>query len=335
MVRTQRRPSPRRGPRRRCLVRRGQWAVWVCRRRKPRTQGPVARLLGYLRPHRSALIVVVARGRDRDGSSMVLGPKILGWPPRRSSRICGEASGVPGQRLISTSRADSPCVTGSISSPMLPVLMQYLMAGNRPADGLRASPGGRGEVRSAAAEVLRLPRARRVDEPGRQRYRQHQRHGCKQNLTQLLTSVLTLIGASRYVDDQWIPRWGRLTLTLSIIIVARIAGAPRHLHAAADGAGRANGMSLKCTGATPSSRRSAREGVGGDLRFAQRKVLRQRVARAVRQRHHHADDDVCRQPGVRPRRRDRWRTRHAARDCDRRRPGVLQYSRQFTIRFRS
>ena len=61
-------------------------------------------------------------------------------------------------------------------------------AGHRPPDALRR----RGQGQHAAAGVLRQAAARRADEPGHQRHRQHQ-PTLQQTMSQLLTSLLTVV----------------------------------------------------------------------------------------------------------------------------------------------
>jgi ABC-type siderophore export system fused ATPase/permease subunit len=132
----------------------------------------------------------------------------------------------------------------------------------------------------------------------------------QQNLTQLITSVLTLVGviAMMLTISAVLTIVVALTLPLSLVLVAIIAKRSKvYFMRQQKALGELNG---------------SRGAVGGDLRRPQRPVLRRRVARAVHQRHHHAGDDVRRESRLRVRRGD-WRcSRDEALDRDWRRAGV-------------
>ena len=184
------------------------------------------RLLAYLQPHRGALAMVVVAGAIGTLFS-VLGPKILGLATTRIFQgFMAKASGVPGAHI------DFPyverIVVGLIGlyvvGNVFQYLMQYLMAGvaQRTVYAMR---------REVEAKFDRLPL----------KFFDSRTHGevmsravndldsisstLQQNLTQLLTSTLMLIGVVvMMLTISWILTVVIvLTLPLSIAIVARIA----------------------------------------------------------------------------------------------------------------
>jgi ATP-binding cassette, subfamily B, multidrug efflux pump len=189
-------------------------------------KGTVARLLGYLQPHRSALIVVVVAGVIGT-IFMVLGPKILGLATTKIFEgFVAKASGAPGARIdFNYVRRILLALIGLyLVANAFQYLMQYLMAGiaQRTVYVLRQEVEAkfdrlplkffdsrtRGEVMSRAVNDLDSISGT-----------------LQQNLTQLLTSVLTLIGViTMMLTISWILTLVVvLTLPLSITIVARIA----------------------------------------------------------------------------------------------------------------
>jgi ATP-binding cassette subfamily B protein len=189
-------------------------------------KGTVARLLGYLRPHRSALIVVVVAGVIGT-VFMVLGPKILGLATTKIFEgFVAKASGVPGAAIDFgyVGRILVALIGLYLVGNAFQYLMQYLMAGiaQRTVYVLRQEVEAkfdrlplkffdsrtRGEVMSRAVNDLDSISGT-----------------LQQNLTQLLTSVLTLIGViAMMLTISWILTLVVvLTLPLSITIVARIA----------------------------------------------------------------------------------------------------------------
>jgi ATP-binding cassette subfamily B protein len=189
-------------------------------------KGTVARLLGYLRPHRSALIVVVVAGVIGT-VFMVLGPKILGLATTKIFEgFVAKTSGVPGAAIDFgyVGRILVALIGLYLVGNAFQYLMQYLMAGiaQRTVYVLRQEVEAkfdrlplkffdsrtRGEVMSRAVNDLDSISGT-----------------LQQNLTQLLTSVLTLIGViAMMLTISWILTLVVvLTLPLSITIVARIA----------------------------------------------------------------------------------------------------------------
>ena len=189
-------------------------------------KGTLFRLVGYLRPHSRALVVIVITGAIGTVFS-VLGPKILGLATTRIFQgFLAKASGVPGAGI------DFPyierIVLGLIGLYVVgnafQYLMQYLMAGvaQRTVYAMR---------REVEAKFDRLPL----------KFFDSRTHGevmsravndldsisstLQQNLTQLLTSTLTLIGVVvMMLTISWILTIVIvLTLPLSMVIVARIA----------------------------------------------------------------------------------------------------------------
>jgi ATP-binding cassette subfamily B protein len=186
----------------------------------------LVRLLDYLRPHRGALAVVVITGAIGTVFS-VLGPKILGLATTRIfDGFLAKQAGAPGAHI------DFPYVERILLSliglyvvgNIFQYLMQYLMAGvaQRTVYAMR---------REVEAKFDRLPL----------KFFDSRTHGevmsravndldsisstLQQNLTQLLTSTLTLIGVVvMMLTISWILTIVIvLTLPLSMVIVARIA----------------------------------------------------------------------------------------------------------------
>ena len=189
-------------------------------------KGTVGRLAGYLRPHRNALVVVVIAGALGTIFS-VLGPKILGLVTTKIFEgYVARQSGVPGAGIdFSYIRKALVALVGLyILGNIFTYLMQYLMAGiaQKTVYALR---------REVEAKFDRLPL----------KYFDTHTHGelmsravndldsisgtLQQNLTQLLTSVLSLLGIIvMMLTISWILTITIvLTLPLSIVIVARIA----------------------------------------------------------------------------------------------------------------
>ncbi|HXI30145.1 MAG TPA: ABC transporter ATP-binding protein [Vicinamibacterales bacterium] len=184
------------------------------------------RLLGYLRPHRGALAVIVAAGAIGTVFSVV-GPKILGMATTKVFEgFLAKAAGVPGAAVDFdyVARLLLLLIVLYIIGNGFQYLMQYLMANV----AQRTVYTMRQEVE---AKFDRLP-LKFFD--GRTRGELLSRAvndldsisgTLQQNLTQLLTSMLTLIGVIvMMLTISWILTLVIvLTLPLSIVIVARIA----------------------------------------------------------------------------------------------------------------
>ena len=189
-------------------------------------KGTVTRLLRYLRPHRSALIVAVV------ASAMstlfgVLGPKILGLATTKIFEgFMARASGVPGAGIDFdyVGRILLWLIGLYLLANAFQYLMPYLMAGI-----------AQGTVYSLRAEVEakfdRLP-LKFFDTRTRGEVMSRAVNDLdsisgtlQQNLMQLLTSVLVLVGVIvMMLTISWILTIAIvLTLPLSIVIVARIA----------------------------------------------------------------------------------------------------------------
>jgi len=189
-------------------------------------KGTLARLIGYLRPHRAGLVVVVAAGAIGTVFS-VIGPKILGLATTRIFEgYVAKTAGVPGAAIdvVYVGRILTVLVILYIVGNCFQYLMQYLMAGiaQRTVYAMR---------REVEAKFDRLPL----------KFFDARTHGeimsraindldsisgtLQQNLTQLLTSALMLIGVIvMMLTISWILTVVIvLTLPLSIVIVARIA----------------------------------------------------------------------------------------------------------------
>ncbi|HJZ71215.1 MAG TPA: ABC transporter ATP-binding protein [Vicinamibacterales bacterium] len=189
-------------------------------------KGTLIRLLGYLRPHRGALGVVIVAGAIGTVFS-VLGPKILGMATTRVFEgFVAKARGVPGAAIDFdyVGRTLLWLIALYIVANAFQYLMQYLMAdaAQRTVYAMR---------REVEAKFDRLP-LRFFDARTRGEVMSRAVNDLdsisstlQQNLTQLLTSVLTLIGVIvMMLTISWILTIVIvLTLPLSIVVVARIA----------------------------------------------------------------------------------------------------------------
>jgi ATP-binding cassette subfamily B protein len=189
-------------------------------------QGTLRRLLAYLRPHRASFAVVIVAGAIGTLFT-VLGPKILGLATTKVFEgFVAKARGVPGAAIDFdyVGRILLGLVALYVVANGFQYLMQYLMAGVAQATvyAMRREVEAkfdclplkffdshtRGEVMSRAVNDLDSISGT-----------------LQQNLTQLLTSVLSLIGVTvMMLTISWILTLVIvLTLPLSIVVVARIA----------------------------------------------------------------------------------------------------------------
>jgi ATP-binding cassette subfamily B protein len=189
-------------------------------------KGTLARLLGYLRPHRAGLSVVIAAGIVGT-VFQVIGPKILGKATTKIFEgFVAKAMRVPGAKVDFdyVGRLMLWLIALYVVSNTFQYLMQYLMANvaqktvyamRREVEAkfdrlpLRFYDGRtRGEVMSRAVNDLDAVSGT-----------------LQQNLTQLLTSVLMLIGVIvMMLTISWVLTIVIvLTLPLSIVVVARVA----------------------------------------------------------------------------------------------------------------
>jgi ATP-binding cassette, subfamily B, multidrug efflux pump len=189
-------------------------------------KGTLIRLLGYLRPHRAGLAVVILAGAIGT-TFQVLGPKILGMATTKIFEgFVAKASGVPGAAIDFeyVGRILLGLIGLYIIGNSFQYLMQYLMANvaQKTVYSMRREVEAkfdrlplkffdsrtRGEVMSRAVNDLDSVSGT-----------------LQQNLTQLLTSVLTLIGVIiMMLTISWILTIVTvLTLPISIVVVAKIA----------------------------------------------------------------------------------------------------------------
>ena len=189
-------------------------------------KGTLVRLLGYLRPHRRALAVVVAAGAVGTVCN-VLGPKILGLATTTVFKgFVAKAAGVPGAAIdfAAVGRILAGLIVLYVVGNSFQYLMQYLMAhaAQRTIYTLR---------REVEAKFDRLP-LKFFDSRTRGELMSRAVNDLdsisgtlQQNLTQLLTSVLTLVGVIvMMLSISWILTVGIvLTLPLSMSIAAVIA----------------------------------------------------------------------------------------------------------------
>jgi ATP-binding cassette subfamily B protein len=189
-------------------------------------KGTLARLLGYLRPHRARLVVIVLAGAIGTVFS-VLGPKILGLATTRIFQgFLAKAMRVPGAAIDFdyVGRILLGLIGLYIVANGFQYLMQYLMASV-------AQSTVYAMRREVEAKFDRLP-LKFFDSRTRGEVMSRAVNDLdsisgtlQQNLTQLLTSALTLIGVIvMMLTISWILTLVVvLTLPLSIVAVARIA----------------------------------------------------------------------------------------------------------------
>jgi ATP-binding cassette subfamily B protein len=189
-------------------------------------KGTMARLLGYLRPHRAGLTVVIAAGAIGTVFSVV-GPKLLGMVTTKIFEgFIARARGVPGAGVDFdyVGRLLLLLVGLYLVASAFQYLMQYLMANvaQKTVYAMR---------RDVEAKFDRLP-LRFFDTRTRGEVMSRAVNDLdsisgtlQQNLTQLLTSVLTLVGVVvMMLTISWVLTIVIvLTLPLSITIVSRIA----------------------------------------------------------------------------------------------------------------
>jgi ATP-binding cassette, subfamily B, multidrug efflux pump len=189
-------------------------------------KGTLRRLLGYLRPHRTGLVIVTLAGTA--GTILqVLGPKLLGLATTKIFQgFVAKSMGIPGAKIDFgyVGHLLSWLIVLYVASGSFNYVMQYLMANvaQKTVYALRKEVEAkfdrlplkffdgrtRGEILSRAVNDLDSVSST-----------------LQQNLTQLLTSVLLLIGVIvMMLTISWILTLVIvLTLPLSITIVARIA----------------------------------------------------------------------------------------------------------------
>jgi ATP-binding cassette subfamily B multidrug efflux pump len=189
-------------------------------------KGTLNRLLGYLRPHRAGLMVVVLTGAIGTLCS-VLGPKILGMATTKIfAGFVAKARGVPGASIDFdyVGRILLGLVALYIVGNSFTYLMQFLMVNvaQKTVYALR---------REVEAKFDRLP-LRFFDTRTRGELMSRAVNDLdnisstlQQNLTQLLSSVLSLVGIiTMMLTISWILTLVIvLTVPLSIVVVAQVA----------------------------------------------------------------------------------------------------------------
>jgi ATP-binding cassette subfamily B protein len=189
-------------------------------------KGTLVRLLAYLRPHRAGLVVVILAGAVGTTCSVV-GPKLLGIATTKVfAGYLAKSRGVPGAAIDfdGIGRLLLGLVALYLVGNAFQYLMQYLMANiaQQTVYTMR---------REVEAKFDRLPlkffdARTRGDVMSRAVNDLDSISGTlQQNLTQLLTSVLTLVGVTiMMLTISWILTLAiLLTLPLSIVVVAQIA----------------------------------------------------------------------------------------------------------------
>jgi len=219
-------PPPRTAPPRDMFGGRPMGGLGIQAQKAKNFKGTLNRLLGYLRPHRAGLTVIVIAGAIGTVFS-VLGPKILGMATTRVFEgFVAKATGVPGAAVDFdyVGRILLGLIALYIVGNSFQYLMQYLMANVAQQTVYQMR-------RDVEAKFDRLP-LRFFDSRTRGEVMSRAVNDLdsisstlQQTLTQLLTSVLTLIGVIvMMLTISWILTLVTvLTLPLSIVIVARIA----------------------------------------------------------------------------------------------------------------
>ena len=141
-------------------------------------KGDRDRLLGYLRPHRAGARRRHGRRRHRHGVQRARTEAPRHGDDEDLRRLSRQGARRAGRARRFRLRRPHPAglIVLYIIGNAFQYLMQYLMANiaQKTVYEMRRRSGG--EIRSAAAEVLRYANAGRGDEPRRQRSGQHQRH---------------------------------------------------------------------------------------------------------------------------------------------------------------
>jgi ATP-binding cassette, subfamily B, multidrug efflux pump len=217
---------PRAAPPADMFGRRGFAGLGIPTQKAKDFKGTLVRLLGYLRPHRAGLIVVILTGAIGTVFT-VLGPKLLGMATTRVFQgYLAKAMRVPGAAVdfAYVARLLTGLIGLYIVANAFQYLMQYLMANvaQQTVYAMRHEVEAkfdrlplkffdsrtRGEVMSRAVNDLDSISST-----------------LQQNLTQLLTSVLTLVGVIiMMLTISWILTIVIvLSLPLSITVVAKVA----------------------------------------------------------------------------------------------------------------
>ena len=111
-------------------------------------------------------------------------------------------SGVVPGRASTSARSRTCCCWALalyVAASVFSWLQGYLLNGVVQRTVLRLRADVEDKLQPAAAALLRRPAARRAAEPGHQRHRQRRRRRLQQTMSQLLTSLLTVVGV--LVDD--------------------------------------------------------------------------------------------------------------------------------------
>jgi ATP-binding cassette subfamily B protein len=217
---------PRSGPPPDMFGRRGFAGLGMPTQKAKDFKGTLVRLLAYLRPHWGSLVVVVLAGTVGTIFS-VLGPKILGLATTKVFEgFVAKATGAPGAAIDFdyVGRILLGLVVLYVVGNAFQYLMQYLMANvaQKTVYAMR---------REVEAKFDRLP-LKFFDSRTRGEVMSRAVNDLdsisgtlQQNLTQLLTSVLMLVGVTiMMLTISWILTIVTLlTLPLSIAVVARIA----------------------------------------------------------------------------------------------------------------
>ena len=214
-----------------------------------------------------------------------------------------------------------------VASSVFGWLQGYLLNGVVQRTVLPAARRGRGQAAPAAAALLRQPAARRAAQPGHQRHRQRRRRRLQQTLSQLLTSLLTVIGVlvMMFVISPLLALIALVTIPLSMLVTGAdrqaLAEAVRRAVDAHRRAQRPDRGGVHRPRAGQGVRPAAR-GRGRRSREKNEELYEASFGAQFISGHHHAGDDVHREPQLRRHRRRRRPAGRVRRDDARRRAGV-------------
>ena len=148
----------------------------------------------------------------------------------------------------------------------------------------------------------------------------------QQTMSQLLTSLLTVVGVvlMMFLISPLLSLIALVTIPLSVLVTQQIAKRSQKLFVAQwTHTGALNGQVEEAyTGHELVKVFGRQQEVEARLRRQERGAVRRQLRRAVRQRHHHAGDDVHREPQLRRHRRRRRPARGVGHDEPGRRAGV-------------
>ena len=146
---------------------------------------------------------------------------------RRQRRRPAARASTSSRARASTSPRSATCCSGRsalyVGASLFSWLQGYLLNGVVQRTVLPAARRRRGQAAPAAAALLRPAAARRAAQPGHQRHRQRRRRRLQQTMSQLLTSLLTVVGvlAMMFVISPLLALIALVTVPLSMLVTTR------------------------------------------------------------------------------------------------------------------